>query len=158
MSNRKALYMLLIAQYAPKCTLDKPGNMYLTEWRKPDLKNPTKVYSSDCYYTRVTVESALIHEAPTIQSNTATSSNNSNILVAPVICKATKLNWQNLANCIPQMDQKAIPPHKRSLFGSHIPIIRPSPETSSQPLGTPVAARTRHGVIGRAFHHISLDI
>ena len=123
-----------------------------------DLKNPTKVYNSDCYYTRVTIELALIHEAPTIQSKTATSSNNSYTLVAPVICKATKLNWHNLANCIPHMDQKAIPLHKRSLFASHIPIIRQSPETCSQPLSNPVAARTRHGVIGKAFQHISLEI
>ena len=85
-----------------------------------DFKNPTKVYNSGCYYTRVTVESALIHEAPTIQSNTATSSNSINTLVASTICKATRLNWQNLANCIPQFDLKAVPPNKKSMYGSHV--------------------------------------
>ena len=123
-----------------------------------DLKNPTKVYSSDCYQTRVTIESALIHVAPTVQSNTSTSSNNSNILVASTICRSAKLNWENLARCIPQFDLKAVPPHKKSLYGSHVPLVRPPPETSSQPPGTPVAARTRHGVIGRPFQHISLEI
>ena len=29
-----------------------------------DLRNPTQVYYSDCYHTRVTVEAALIHMAP----------------------------------------------------------------------------------------------
>ena len=122
------------------------------------LKNPTKVYSSDRYHTRVTIESALIHVAPTIQSNTSTSSNNSNNLVATTICKSARLNWENLARSIPQFDLKAVPPHKKSLYGSHVPLVRPPPETSSQPPGTPVAARTRHVVIGRPFQHISLEI
>ena len=31
-----------------------------------DLRNHTQVYHSDCYSTRVTVEAALIHMAPTV--------------------------------------------------------------------------------------------
>ena len=62
-------------------------------------------------------------------------------------------------NAFKQMRRKkAIPRHKKSLFGVQVLIIRPPAETSSQPAGTPVAARTRHGVIGKAFQHISLDL
>ena len=49
------------------------------------LENATPVCHSDCYYTRVTAEAALIHLAPTVQRNTLSASNNNNDLVAPVI-------------------------------------------------------------------------
>ena len=57
-----------------------------------DLMNPTRVYNSDCYYTRVMVEAALIHAASTVPHNTASTSIASNDLVAPVICRAMKFN------------------------------------------------------------------
>ena len=57
-----------------------------------DLQNPTAVFKSDCKSTRVTVEGALMHVAPTISHNTASASINSNDLVAPPICKSTKFN------------------------------------------------------------------
>ena len=36
-----------------------------------DLLNPTEVFKSDCYYTRVTVEAALIQVASTIPHKVA---------------------------------------------------------------------------------------
>ena len=47
-----------------------------------DLNNPTLVYRSDCYYTRVTVEAVLLHIDPTIDGNTATTSKEAHNLVA----------------------------------------------------------------------------
>merc|ERR1711942_64714 len=82
-----------------------------------DLMNPTRVYNSDCYYTRVSVEAALIHVAPTIPHNTASASIASNDLVIPVICRATKFNWEKLSNCIPKLNEDAIPRYKNQLFG-----------------------------------------
>ena len=107
-----------------------------------DLMNPTKVYNSDCYYTRITVEVALIHAAPTVPHNTASGSIASNDLVAPVICRATKFNWEKLSNCIPQLKEDAIPKQKRYLFGDQ-PIVRAPISIRSQPLPTPVAHNTR---------------
>ena len=107
-----------------------------------DLLNPTKVFQSDCTYTRTTVEAALIHVAPTVDRNTASASTDNNELVAPMICRATKLNWQKLANCIPHFDKRAIPNYKRHLFGNH-EIVRPHPSQRSQLPGIPVSHRTR---------------
>ena len=55
-----------------------------------DLRNPTRVFKSDCKFTRVTVEAALIHAAPTVLHNTASSTIEGNDLVAPLICKLAK--------------------------------------------------------------------
>ena len=106
-----------------------------------DLNNPTQVFRSDCINTRVTVEAALIHSAPTVQGNTASASNDSNDLVAPIICRATKFNWEKLANCIPLLKEDAIPYQIRNLFGND--IVRAPEDTRTQPLLTPVAHRTR---------------
>ena len=107
-----------------------------------DLMNPTRVYSSDYYYTRVTVEAALIHVAPTVPHNTASASIASNDLVAPVICRATKFNWKKLSNCIPKLNEDAIPKYKKHLFGDN-PIVRAPTSMRSQPPSTPVAHHTR---------------
>ena len=114
-----------------------------------DLRNPTRVYNSDCYYTRVTVEAALIHATPTVPHNTASASIASNDLVAPVICRATKFNWEKLSNCIPQLKQDAIPKYKRLLFGDQ-PIVRAPANMRSQPQLTPVAHHTRSRVRSQA--------
>ena len=50
-----------------------PGHMM-------DLRNPTPVFKSDCKSTRVTVEGALMHVAPTISHNTASKIIDSNDL------------------------------------------------------------------------------
>ena len=107
-----------------------------------DLRNPTRVYNSDCYYTRVTVEAALIHAAPTVPNNTASASIDSNDLVAPVICRAVKFNWEKLANCIPQMKKDAITKRKKHLFGDN-PIRRAPPHLRTRPQAPPVAHSTR---------------
>ena len=114
-----------------------------------DLRNPTQVYSSDCYYTRVTVEAALIHIAPTIQHNTASASNNSNDLVAPVICRSTRFDWQKLANCIPSLNIEAVQRSKRHLFGNH-DVVRPPANQRSQAAPTPLAHRTRSRLQSRS--------
>ena len=106
-----------------------------------DLNNPTQVFRSDCINTRVTVEAALIHSAPTVQGNTASASNDSNDLVAPIICRATKFNWEKLANCIPLLKEDAIPYRIRNLFGND--IVRAPEDTRTQPPLPPVAHRTR---------------
>ena len=90
-----------------------------------DLKNPTQVFHSDCYNTRVTVEAALIHAAPTVKNNTASTSVEHNDIVAPVICRSTKFNWKKLSECIPQMNKRAVPYYKRKLFGDQATITRP---------------------------------
>ena len=113
-----------------------------------DLKNPTVVYKSDCYQTRVTVEAALICVAETVQGNTATSNVDSRELVSPAICRATKLNWQKLAQCIPHFNKDAIPIHRRRLYGNE--IIRPAEHLRSQPLGTPISGRTRRQLAARS--------
>ena len=74
-----------------------------------DLNNPTQVFSSDCYSTHITVEAALMHAAPTVRGNTSSTSINSNKLVAPVICRATKFNWNQMQYCIPQIKKDAVP-------------------------------------------------
>ena len=107
-----------------------------------DTNNPTQVYRSDCINTRVTVEAALMHAAPTVQSNTASASMDSNDLVAPIICRAAKLNWTNLANCIPSLKEDAIPAHKRHLFSSDS-IERAPEESRALPPVEPVSHRTR---------------
>ena len=113
-----------------------------------DLKKPTVVYKSDCYHTRVTVEAALIYVAETVQGNTATSSVDSKELVSSTICRASKLNWQKLAQCIPHLNKKAIPIHRRRLYGNE--IIRPAEHLRSQPPGTPVSGRTRRQLAARS--------
>ena len=113
-----------------------------------DLKNPTLIYRSDCFHTRVTVEAALIHTAPTIDGNTATACVAANELVASAICRATKLNWQKLAESIPHFKKDAIPKNKRKHFGND--ILRPPPHLRSQPLGTPISGRTRSQVNSRS--------
>ena len=107
-----------------------------------DLNNPTQVFRSDCYTTRVTVEAALQHSAPTVQGNIASASVDSNNLVAPIICRATKLNWVNLANSIPSFKEDAIPTYKRHLFGSDT-IVRAPEHTRTQAPPEPVSLRTR---------------
>ena len=107
-----------------------------------DLQNPTKVFMSDCSFTRTTVEAALIHVAPTVESNTATASTRSNDLVAPVICRSTKFNWENLSTCIPHLDNRSVPSFKRHMFGGQ-EVVRPPPSHSSQWESIPVAHRTR---------------
>ena len=110
-----------------------------------DINNPTEVFLSDCYSTRVTVEAALIHAAPTsIQGNTASASVDSNNLVAPIICRSTKFNWNNLRACIPQLKKDAIPYPRRSRFGN-TEIIRAPPDLHTQPLAPRVtrSGRTR---------------
>ena len=118
-----------------------------------DLKNPTLVYRSDCYQTRVTVEAALIKTANTIQGNTATACVDSNDLVSPAICRSKKLNWPKLAKCIPQFNKEAIPTYRRSLFGRD--ILRPAQHLRSQPPGTPVSRNTHSQ---RASRSIPIDI
>ena len=113
-----------------------------------DLNNPTVVYRSDCYYTRVTVEAALIHTAPKIEGNSATSMVDADVMVAPAICRASKLNWHKLARCIPHFKKESIPKNKRHLFGND--IMRAPPHQRSQPIGTPVARRTRSQVNSRS--------
>ena len=107
-----------------------------------DIRNPTAVYHSDCLQTRLTVESALIHAAPTIPHNTSSASTNSNDLVAHVICRATKFNYEKLARCIPHLNKLAVPRYKRKMFGDQ-EIVRASPEQRSQAIPTPVSHRTR---------------
>ena len=95
-----------------------------------DLCNPTQVY--------YTIEAALIHTAPTIPHNTASASIADNDLVAPVICQATRFDWNKLSECIPNLDNRIIHRSKKHLFGSER-IPRPPPPIPS----TPIAMRTR---------------
>merc|ERR1712121_420797 len=104
-----------------------------------DLKNPTQVFHSDCYNSRVTVEAALIHAAPTVKNNTASTSVEHNDIVAPVICRSTNFNWEKLSECIPQMNKRAVPYFKRKLFGGHATITRPPRHLRSDATGTPIA-------------------
>ena len=113
-----------------------------------DLKNPTLVFASDCYQTRVTVEAALISVAPTIQGNSATTCVDSHELVSSAICRATKLNWHKLAQCIPHFNKEAIPTYIRRSFGQD--IIRPAQHLRTQAPGTPVARRTRRQLASRS--------
>ena len=110
-----------------------------------DILNPTMVFRSDCYYTRVTVEAALIHAAPTVPCNTASASVDADDLVASSICRATKFDWEKLAECIPHLKREAIPCHKRHLFGSD-DIVRPPENMRSQEPPPPVAHHTRSRV------------
>ena len=107
-----------------------------------DLRNPTPVYRSDCYSTRVTVEAALIHVAPTVQLNTVSASIASNDLVAPIICQSTKFDWEKLANSIPSLNKDAVHRRKRHLFGNQ-DIVRPPASQMSQAPDTPVGFTTR---------------
>ena len=114
-----------------------------------NLQSPTEVFSSDCNYTRSTVESALMYVAPTLNKNTASSSTEHNELVAPAICRATKFNWEKLSKCIPHLDLRSVPKQCRYLFGEgDQPVTDPQTSTSQvipRPPGfhTPVAHRTR---------------
>lgn len=110
-----------------------------------DLQSPTSVLRSNDYYTRVTVEAVLLHVAPTVPDNTATASIANHDLVAPLICKATRLNWKSLSECIPNLNKNSVPKHKRALFG-YSTTIRPQTIPSSQLPGTPVSHRIRNGL------------
>ena len=121
-----------------------------------DLNNPTLVYRSDCYHTRVTVEAALIHIAPTIEGNTATACKDADNLVASAICRATKLNWHKLARSIPHLNKESIPKNRRKLFGNN--IFRAPEHLRSQPSGTPVSRRTRSQVNSRSNPLVPLTI
>ena len=103
-----------------------------------DLCNPTQVFYSDCKSTRCTVEAALIHTAPTIPHNTASASIADNDLVAPVICRATRFNWNKLSECIPNLDNRIIHRSKKHLFGIERISRPPLPVPN-----TPIAMRTR---------------
>ena len=59
-----------------------------------------------------------------------------------IICRATKLNWVNLANSIPSFKEDAIPNYKRHLFGSDT-IVRAPEHTRTQAPPQPVSQRTR---------------
>ena len=107
-----------------------------------DFEYPTEVFSSDCSYTRSTVEAALILVAPTIQGNTATSTTRSDDLVAPVICRSVKFNWKKLSDCLPHIDIRSIPRYKRHMFGNQ-GIARPRSSLRSRVRSIPVAHRTR---------------
>ena len=58
-----------------------------------------------------------MYAAPTIQFNTVSASNHNEELVAPVICRSTKFNWEKLSECMPHMNKKSVPWYKRHLFG-----------------------------------------
>ena len=107
-----------------------------------DLENPIKVFKSDCSHTRSTVEAALIHVAPTVEGNTATSSTRSDDLVAPVICRSTNFDWQKLSECIPHINKNLIPKFKRHLFGRQ-EVMRPASSIRSRSPVDPIAHRTR---------------
>ena len=108
-----------------------------------DLRNPTQVFLSDCKTTRVTVEAALIQAAPTIQNNTASASVDSNELVAPIICRSTRFDWEKLSHCVPRLDKRAVARYKRFLFGDHANISRPPRDLRTDAVGTPIAHSTR---------------
>ena len=120
-----------------------------------DLLNPTQVFHSDCVNTRLTVEAALIHAAPTVKNNTASTSVSNNELVAPIICKSTRFNWTQLANCIPDLPLKAVPWYKRRFFGNPV-IPRPPRHLRSDAVGTPIAHSTRSRRIARS--HLNADL
>ena len=117
-----------------------------------DLQNPTKVFQSDCSFTRETVEAALMFIAPTIKNNTASASTNSNQMVASMICKSTKFDWEKLSSCIPHLNEKAILNNRKQLFGNPVtpsqvtevtrPDVTPR-DLTSMALLSPVALRTR---------------
>ena len=107
-----------------------------------DTRNPTQVFHSDSVYVRRTVEAALIHSAPTVENNTASASMDNNDVVAPVICRSTRLKWTNVAKCVPNFPLNAVPWHKRNLFGDQA-IQRPARHLRSDVSGTPVAHSTR---------------
>ena len=108
-----------------------------------DLENPSCIYRSDCKSTRITVEAALIHVAPTIQNNTASSIVEGSNLVAPLICKATRLNWKKLADSIPSLKEEAIPWHRKHLFGNSI-VRAPEPlRSQAAPPGPASFTRSR---------------
>ena len=113
-----------------------------------DACNPIQVFRSDCTTTRCTVEAALIHLAPTIPHNTASASVDSNDLVAALITRATKLNWERLAHCIPHLKEDAVPSYKRKIFGGN--IIRPPRPLATDTPGTPIARATRAARIRRS--------
>ena len=94
------------------------------------------------------MEAALIHIAPTIDGNTATTSKEADTLVASAICRATKLNWQKLSDSIPHFKKDSIPRNKRRLFGND--ILRAPEHLRSQPMSEPISARTRSQVNSRS--------
>ena len=91
---------------------------------------------------KLTVEAALIHSAPTVKNNTASTSVSNNELVAPIICKSTRFNWTQLSRCVPDLPLKAVPWYKRRFFGNPV-IHRPPRHLRSDATGTPVAHSTR---------------
>ena len=115
-----------------------------------DLRNPTQVFHSDCPNTRKTVEAALIHAAPTVKNNTASTSVTNDEVVAPIICRSTKFNWANLSRCIPDIPLKAIPKYKQHLFSNQT-IQRPPRHLRTDSTGTPIAHSTRSRRIARSL-------
>ena len=115
-----------------------------------DLRNPTQVFHSDCKNTRITVEAALIHAAPTIQNNTASASVDSNELVAPIICRSTRFNWDKLSQCIPRLNKEAVARYKRHLFNDHANVTRPPRDLRTDVVGTPIAHSTRSRNLARS--------
>ena len=113
-----------------------------------DLQNPTDVFLSDCHHTRTTVEAALMFVSPTVQNNTASTSNEYRELVAPVICRSTKFNWRKLATCMPHLDKSIIPNNVKHLFDNQQQtVIDPGGQEANEatlPLeGIHVSHRTR---------------
>ena len=72
----------------------------------------------------------------------ASTSIDSNDLVAPVICLSTRFDWETLANCIPHLKEDANTRHKKHLFGDN-PIVRASPHLITRPQPPPVVYSTR---------------
>ena len=115
-----------------------------------DTENPTQVFFSDCNYTRSTVESALMHAAPTIQFNTVSASNHFDELVAPVICRSTKFNWENLSKCIPHMNKTSVPWYKRYLFGTQEMVGFSSPPLEALHIAHRTRSRLQAGLSSEA--------
>ena len=115
-----------------------------------DTENPTQVFFSDCNYTRSTVESALMHAAPTIQFNTVSASNHFDELVAPVICRSTKFNWENLSKCIPHMNKTSVPWYKRYLFGTQEMVSFSSPPLEALHVAHRTRSRLQAGLSSEA--------
>ena len=79
--------------------------------------------------------------APTIPNNTSSASNDSNNLVAPLICRSTRFNWKKLSESVPHLKRDAIPIYRRKLFGGE--ILRPHTSQRSQAPPTPISRRLR---------------
>ena len=85
----------------------------------------------------------IIHATPTVKNNKGSISVEHNDIVALVIFRSTKFNWEKLTECIPQMNKRAVPYSKRKLFGDHATITNPPRNLRSDAKGTPIAHSTR---------------